>query len=58
MNNLLNLLFLIMCGMGAIGFVLSTTLNDALAGTIAMCLSAICFLANAYYPLFKDKKNV
>ena len=55
MNNLLNLLFIIMCGMGAIGFMLSTTLNDALAGTIAMCLSAICFLANVYYPLFKTK---
>lgn len=55
MNNLLNLLFTIMCGMGVIGIMLATTNNDKLAGVIAMSLSAICFLVNVHYPLFKTK---
>ena len=53
MNNLFNLLLTLMCGVSCIEAITAESTEAFVLASTAMCISAICFLINASYPLFK-----
>jgi len=46
MKNLLNLLFVLLCGTGCISAIVAETTEAFFFGGVIMCLSAIAFLIN------------
>lgn len=53
MQNLFNLLLILMCGVSCIEALTAESSEAFVMAGTAMCLSAIMFLINASYPLFK-----
>jgi hypothetical protein len=53
-NLIIGLMLTVMCLLGCVSALTSKDMNQFVAGSLAMCISAIAFLIHAKYPLFNE----